>query len=251
MDNDRIIKENGLGIRDWSQPVYHVFKKKWFVSLLETGKNVLQHPSMWEDPFENFLLTCTGIASEGEPVSLEGLSENWYGQCWTKNRDSDAMWRIYSPCRTGVCVSTTVEKLFASIVDTADQFANLKYFIGEVSYESEEAIEDFLSKTSFWQIALGGQADGFARTLLVKRPEFSHENEVRLLYHDVGETKIGSSRRASFNVDPNDLLSEVILDPRLSPEDVESAQKEFESLGCNVPIVQSPLYKLKRRVIQI
>jgi hypothetical protein len=116
MSGNPKLQDNGIDIDDWDAPIYRVYSMHRFKSLLNTKTNGLVHPSLWKDPFENFFLKCKAVASDGTFVSLESLSESWYGQCWTKNRDSDAMWRIYSPNKDGVRVSTTIRKLFVSFL---------------------------------------------------------------------------------------------------------------------------------------
>lgn len=167
----------------------------------EIKQNGLVSPKLWDDPFENFFLNCTAVTNEGEYVNMSSLANSWYGQCWTYNQDSDAMWRIYSPKKDGVKVSTTIRKLFSSIFNTPDPFAHLKYFIGKVNYLEREDIEGYIIKTTtFNELALGGSANGFAQTLCMKRKEFSHESEVRLLFNDT-DKNIGNGEVAQFNFD--------------------------------------------------
>ena len=85
------MEENGIDIVDWDAQIYRVYSIKWFTDLITTNKNGLVNPSKWEDPFENFFLQNQCVASDGTIVSLESLSNSWYGQCWTRNSDSDAM----------------------------------------------------------------------------------------------------------------------------------------------------------------
>ena len=95
------------------------------------------------------------------------------------------MWRIYSHNKDGLRVSTTIRRRFSAIYDDKkEKFATLMYFIGEVEYAERREIEDFIRRTPFTALSFGGQAARFARTLCIKRPEFAHEDEVRLLIHD-------------------------------------------------------------------
>ena len=84
------IESNGINIKNWDCPIYRIYPLRRFKDLVETKTNGLVRPKLWEDPFENFFLKCTAICND-EPTSLENLRHNWYGQCWTKNSDSDAM----------------------------------------------------------------------------------------------------------------------------------------------------------------
>lgn len=236
------MEDNVINIDDIDTPIYRIFTLDRFTEIIKSRENGLVHPSKWDDPFENFFLKNNAQMANGEIVSLSSISESWYGQCWTKNKDSDAMWRIYSAGKTGVRVETTVRKLFVSFYDASDRFASLKYMIGSVEYKSRSEIESFLGSTTFLQLSLGGQSREFAKTLLIKRPEFEHENEVRLLFQDVDKIK-GSHGVATFHFDWANILSEVALDPRLTESQFITEKQNLESLGCTIPITQSDLYK--------
>lgn len=236
------MEDNVIGIDDLDTPIYRIFSLDRFSKIVTSRKNGLVHPSKWDDPFENFFLKNDAEMSGGTLVSLHQISESWYGQCWTKNRESDAMWRIYSAEKTGVRLETTVRKLFSGFYDSNDKFASLKYLIGSVEYKLREEIEHFLSGTTFMDLSFGGQSHKFAKTLLIKRPEFSHENEVRLLFQDTDGSQ-GSNGVAVFQFDWDTILSEVALDPRLTESEFQTEKQKLVSLGCTVPITQSELYK--------
>lgn len=244
------MEENGIDVTDWDVQIYRVFTLGRFRDLLQTNKNGLVHPSKWCDPFENFFLKCKAQTPTGELVSLESISAGWYGQCWTKNRDSDAMWRIYSPKKDGVRASTTIRKLLSAIYDTSDKFRDLKYFIGVVKYMERPEIENFLSATAFTDLAVGGQPHNFARTLCIKRPEFAHEHEVRLLIHDA-ENNMGIGGVVNVDFDHAAVFDEVTLDPRLPTPEFESAREELIASGCKLPISQSDLYRINEAVIRL
>lgn len=89
---------------------------------------------LWDDPFENFILQGRGRTSNGRTVSF-GMRESLFGQCWTLNWESDAMWRIYSPDKNGVKIRTTIKKLFESIYNAIPTGKrNVSCFIGKVEY---------------------------------------------------------------------------------------------------------------------
>jgi hypothetical protein len=111
-------------------------------------------------------------------------------------------------------------------------------------------IEQFLANTSFMDLALGGQSDKFAHTLCIKRPEFSHENEVRLLFYDTENNK-GVKRVASFAFEPINIISEVALDPRMLPDEFEVAKEDLIRCGCTLSISQSDLYKINETIIRL
>lgn len=98
------------------QPIYRTYSAQRFVALLKTSSDALVNPAMWEDTFENFFLKSKVQVSATEVASLENLTSDWYGQCWTINEDTDALWRIHSHDQTGVKVRTTIRKLFDNLV---------------------------------------------------------------------------------------------------------------------------------------
>jgi hypothetical protein len=226
------------------------FSIDWFEKLIATRTNGLVNPEKWDDPFENFFLRSKAQMSEGTLVGLESISKDWYGQCWTRNKDSDAMWRIYSKDKTGVRVSTTIAKLFSGFYDAKNKFASLKYLIGSVIYVDRLAIENFLATTSFTDLAKGGQPHNFAKTLLMKRPEFSHEQEVRLLFNDC-ESNHGGNGVAIFPFHWEAIISDVALDPRLTEAEYEAEKRKILAMGFNFPIAQSELYRFTPTTIRL
>jgi hypothetical protein len=243
------IEVNGLDILDWDKKIYRIFTIERFKEVITSKKLALVHPSKWDDPFENFFLKANAIDENGDLISLEDVSKDWYGQCWTKYKDSDAMWRIYSPNKDGVRVSTTIRKLFNAVYDRSDKDARRKYFIGEVQYKEREEIEDFLNNTSFIDISFGGKSDNFARILCIKRLEFQHENEVRILIND--NNSIGSDRVLLLDFDYASVFEDVALDPRFESTSFDSAKKLLTDAGCRLPISQSQLYKIDLKPIRL
>lgn len=91
-----IIPEN-----DYDKPVYRIISKERFIELFQKEENILVHPSRWDDPYENFILKSKVKMKSGEVKDFD-FHENIYGQCWSRHKASDAMWRIYSPNKNGI-----------------------------------------------------------------------------------------------------------------------------------------------------
>lgn len=233
------------------QKIYRIFPLSRFEEMIQNKELVLVRPSMWDDPFENFFLSVNVLDTNDEFGSLQSIKDSWYGQCWTLNEDTDAMWRIYSPYKDGVRISTTVGKLFDAIYDENDKWASLKYFIGQVEYKTKQEISNFMQNTSFGSVALGGQNDGFAKLLCVKREAFAHENEVRILISKTPEDiEKDNSCICKIKIDFDKLFVDICLDPRLS-------ESEYQKLRCRLisktklSIIQSDLYKFDLQPIRL
>jgi Protein of unknown function (DUF2971) len=237
----------GIDERDWDCPICRIYPMRWFQQLIMTRENTLVKLESWDDPFENFLLKNPVITIDGELGSLKSLHDAWYGQCWTKNVSSDMMWRIYSPAKSGIQVTTTIKKLFSSFYNASDDNPELKYFIGLVEYKSRTEIEDFIGKINFTDFMMGGQMNDLVKTICIKRQEFSHEQEIRLLFQDSN----GTRNRVKFPFNPNLTLDKITLDPRLSSDEFEVDRNVLVKLGCEVEIVKSDLYQFTPPGIQL
>ncbi|MEI7087753.1 DUF2971 domain-containing protein [Pectobacterium carotovorum] len=235
-------ESNTINMENLDIPIYRIFSFKRFEELITEKQLVLVQPSMWDDPYENFILKTEVDCGNGEVASLEKLNRTWYGQCWTENNDTDAMWRIYSHDKASVRVKTTGRKLFSTVYDNTDTYATLKYFIGKVEYKDKSEIINFMDSITFSGMILGGQNNVFAELLCIKRTEFNHENEIRILVDDIGDEK-GTGGLYKIDIEPNYLFDEVCLDPRLSDADVIKLTSQIKSMGVNTKIIQSELYK--------
>lgn len=241
---------NLLDIDALDVPLFRIYSRDRFLELLRTRKNPLVKPRVWDDPFENFFLRAPVVGPNGEKISIESLAEDWYGQCWTLNEDTDAMWRIYSHRRDGIKVRTTIRKLFDSFYDENDDFADLKFLIGKVQYWKEQDIVDFMRSVRFYDIAGGGQATKFAKLLCVKREAFEYEREVRLLFHDL-DPKRADGGVTLFDFDVNAICEEVVIDPRLDEACVAAFRNDIKAAGCTLSVSQSTLYRMPNFTISL
>lgn len=233
--------KNYIRIPNPDQIIYRTYSSKRFLDVLTSGRDALVNPSKWDDPFENFFFKAKVEISPTEAATLEDLAKDWYGQCWTINDDTDALWRIYSHDKDGVKVRTTVRKLLGNLVATGGAFPRLQYFAGAVGYHDLAAITSMMSGVTFQDISFGGTNDKFAELLCMKRTAFAHEAEVRILFNDT-EKKNGATGIFTYPLNANDIFDEVVLDPRLSQVDFLTLQQAIVRAGCKLPVTQSDLY---------
>jgi hypothetical protein len=221
--------------------IYRVFALQRLLELIATQKNTLVSPSLWDDPFENFILKTVGESIGKE--AAQTFKNRFYGQCWSFHKDSDAMWRIYSPDKTGVRVRTTVRRLFKSLADTCHGNSNLSCFIGKVQYLPQYQLVQMLEDSGIMNArVLKRSSRELAATLLIKRKEFSHEREVRLIHFDDRED--GDEKIFQYEVNPFELFDEIAFDPRISDELLKVFSSHLQRLGFKATIDRSPLYQL-------
>lgn len=234
-----------LSQKDFEIPIYRIISKKRLIDLFVTKTNVLVHPSCWDDPFENLLLKSKVKEADGS-LTQYPFHQHVYGQCWTTLKGSDAMWRIYSPNTDGIRIKTTIKKLISSLNKATAQLGYTTCAIGKVNYWSEQKFHQFGSEVFG---GLGVKNDHIFESLLVKRKAFSHEEEIRLIYHDV-------ERRASENlyryeVNPFELVDQLMIDPRLDKTEANKLKHELVELTGFRPekIKRSLLYAVPPEII--
>lgn len=234
---------------DLDTPVYRIYALDRFESLLRSKKDALLNPSMWPDKFENFFLARTSVQDNvsGAAIPLANLAADWYGQCWSRHDETDAMWRIYSPdplCKPGVKARSTVRRLFDNLKNAATPGVALylQCFVGKIRYESEQNIRSLMSGMTFSAGVMGGQGDRLASLLCIKRDAFAHENEVRLMFHDTASNR-GVDGVFTLDVDTHQLFDEVVLDPRLDDFGEDYIKARLAAAGNRLPVRRSDLYR--------
>lgn len=211
--------------------------------MFDTSKNTLVKPELWDDNFENYALKSTLNYPDGSSIKLD-VHERMYGQCWTTERSSDAMWRIYSLDKYGLRIRTTIENLLNSLgVATVDTLM-AEHCIGAVKYKSERAIV----KAANDAFDLNGSISfgNLFRSLLIKRKAFKHEHEVRLLYFDWNKD-LPKDKLFKYDFNPHNLISQVMIDPRMGHKEFLVIKKRIiEDTGFKGEIKRSLLYKLPK-----
>jgi Protein of unknown function (DUF2971) len=223
---------------DLRKPIYRVFTLERLLAACTTKRNTLVKPKKWDDPFENFVLTQAIKANPSHPSI--GVKERFYGQCWSRERESDAMWRIYSPGKEGVKVRTTIGKLLTSL-NVAKKKPQGFGFIGRVEYRDSKKLLKNLQDEQWLGQELQ-DASSQARSLLFKRTEFKHEKEVRLLYL---AQHSDPSDIFAYSWEPRNVIDEIEFDPRISDHLLE-AYKQYVSktLKFGTRVKKSKLYTL-------
>lgn len=223
---------------DYDKPIYRIVEPKRFFELFATRQNVLVHPSKWDDPYENFILKSP-IRSPSGDIRKYDFHNHMYGQCWTLNKASDAMWRIYSHEHNGIRIKTSIRKLLASL-DGEDVYKPECFrVVGKVRYLKKKELRNYAN--SIYKYGSLKKDDLFG-SLLVKRLAFKHERELRILYYDQRHQENGEIFK--YHVNPHDLIDQIMLDPRLSYSDFSELKKEIlMRTEYSGEILRSLLYK--------
>lgn len=253
-------------IIDPEQVLYRIFSRKYFEELLKTKEMVLRSPRTWQEPFEHLpWSTQTVTHPDFSPECSDKYVKPIFAQCWTQNEESDTFWRAYSnppantreegceigPCEDfekvkqneGVMVKTTINKIIETILRLPRNFVKSNFYLGPVNYYAGKEIKQIIANRT-GEIGLEALLRGrnLAELFLLKRKQFRHENEVRLIY--ISENDDMSSQdsiRIPFN--PQDLFNEVQFDPRLTKNQVNE-RKGYAKLYYDAnKLKQSNMYQ--------
>lgn len=251
---------------DFDTPVYRIFQWNKFLDLIKNKRLCLVKPSLWDDPFENFILKAKGKLNDGRVVEFDNIRNQFYGACWTLKDECDGLWRNYtnSECKkcsfckwlnrhgnanVSVKVKTTVGKLMSAFYDMDNPFHSLCYWIGKVEYLSDKQITEALYN-GFKSITDNTGVD-IVRTLLIKRKAFEYEQEVRMIFMRPDNSsgtdfskvnnKWNSGNLFFLKVDPHNLIDEIEFDPWCDPQ---TYQDKINELGGTFigRVKQSGLY---------
>lgn len=144
--------------------LYRFISLESFLDMILNQHLIFVHPSLWEDPYEQEIISnwWKGIDREKtvEKILSFILSNNIYSQSWSKLDESDALWRIYSHNNTSIRISVSKEKI--SLLNNVE--------IKPITYVENQDI--FTNKEK-----------DFYDIITKKRRAFSHEEEVRLITH--------------------------------------------------------------------
>lgn len=208
------------------------FSFEAFINLIETQMLTFTKISNWEDPWENELSNYSVKSNGAVNEPTYSASKFFFGQCWTKKIESDAMWRIYSPNLSGVKIKTRIEKLKS---------------LGNTRLVGIEKVTYF----SHWKELPNLTKNDHSRyqTVKYKRDAFSHEEEVRFIVHpqDIieGKDQHGESH-INLPIDIDSFIEAVEIDPR-APAWVEEMIKVY--LGRVLPkitVAKSTLYQANK-----
>jgi hypothetical protein len=208
--------------------LYRYMRIETFMSSVEAKQIHLTNVNLWDDKWEVILSKIPTVDDEGRPdPPLYSFHQDIYGQCWSLVQESDAMWRIYSPSRTGVQIASSVEKF--KLIGGVN-----RSYLGKVIYF--ETVSNLLEKASSHKSPFDDA--------LFKRIAFEHEREVRFLTHgDFLDQFEPEWTYVSLPVDPSIFIESITIDPRADDWYVDTIARYCERIGLAAKPIKSSLYE--------
>ena len=215
--------------------LYRVMTLPTLIALLECNNFELRRICEWEDPYEVYCKLLNSEAWESDDGTGRSVtnkqSYNFYGMCFSE-RETDALWRIYSGNKQSICIVTNPDLVKNTLIDINP---DTKGFIGKVIYDTKRwdsyefnrnfnIIDEELHKLIPYSHCL------------IKRDEFSHENEVRLIvwdkeYTNVDKNYVQKSFLSIKNQTIKNIIKEVLLDPRVEDWYVDIISEYLKKYG--------------------
>jgi len=213
--------------------IYKIIPLRRFQNILLSKKFGFVNPSLWGDPYENFLLNQTFKIESGEERTFKELTHQLYGSCWTFNHNTDYGWKVYLRDEIGVQIKTRISRLYDHLSFLKNDVNLATFQIGKVDYMKWKALKNRYEKRGFNEFLFLLNESSF-----IKRYEYVHEREVRILlrYQNC------PSNILSLDFDINSISKTIMLDPRLSQLDYELEKQKLLTLGYKGRIYRSTLY---------
>ena len=182
-----------------SKKIYRIISFPSFVNLITMRKERYVHPLQWEDTHEGLFYTVLNRRSKSACLlnnlhnsfsDLNAVVSNFlkiclfpaltYAQCWSKESESDALWRIYSYDKMSVQIHTTENDL-RTLLESYCSTTQGTVIIKDVKYDLKGTTDEMFASMNDILLNKKDISDPFFH----KRPAFKHEKEKRaLIYED-------------------------------------------------------------------
>jgi len=223
-----------------------------FAAILETKSLYFSRTDQYEDPTEGlvpdkwnieFYKKIPGYFSSNQPTSK--LQTN-FASCWYRGDYEPAqMWHLNPENKSGICIRTTQARLI-NCLETAPppDIKIIELLIGAIKYI------DYRQDSIPIPAVLGNPEshDSLRWSHFLKRKEFSHEQEFRILFlyikHD-SCPHLSQPIGMNLEINLNQLIDKVIVSPYVLPQLVEVVKKLLNAYDLNIKVEQSSLLKYK------
>lgn len=259
-------------------PVYLIMKDEYLFRLVKEKALFLNNiQSNWTDVYELFFVKNKFhyLESKEEINPYKHFAYAVYGQSWSYNKSSDAMWRIYSQPRKnnvlygkeldqdptatieeyescGVRIRTSLQKLYSVL--KKNSLNKTETLMGNILYMEPRDLQKWNRKHRRVNVADYGRI--FKESIFIKRDNFRHENEMRVVV--LVPFVLGQQSELSEMIqlpldNPLDFIEEIAVDPRLKPEIAEKEmQRISKEIGCDRKLLkQSSLYKYVSQRVEL
>lgn len=241
-------RERKLGqVESFDLVMYKYIPLKYVLNMLETRKLRFDNIKKWEDVYENFVDKEELCLLNSERDKMYGRA--CYGQSWTEQEESDAMWRIYSKAeQSSVRVMTVYPLIYNVFGEWNEKHKDNPIFptIDRVFYANEDEINEWLISNTPMNIWAFTELQN--EGIFIKRHEFEHEKEIRVILSCDKEEK----GYVELDFDPYRVFREIVIDPRVNEEEFMRQRDSLIERGFDgSKIRKSTLYDFKKVKLEV
>lgn len=210
--------------------LYRIIDFPTFINLIENRVEWFARPDSWEDKHEGYWfqtlnsqekirkaveILFTDVSPNNAGAAIQNFFKLWsikytcLGQCWSRTKESDTLWKAITPDKASVQIKTTETRLNNRLECIKDAYS---IFIKDVVYDLKG---DNLLKKQAGSIK---ESKNTVEPYFHKRPCFSHEKEKRIILMDkqLSSFYIG----AAFNKAGNEFNRAIDKKDKLSKEEL-------------------------------
>jgi hypothetical protein len=188
VDSDAMYRQyqrrNSFGLAPRTE-IHRIFQRDFYEKDVADGYLTLPlaTATVWADPLENPLANVQDADSvTGSQIQLGSLVSSFYALCWTNRttlQPSD--WASFSHGREAVRISTTVTKLMDRMMHVDHSCYMHRSWLVNVEYKDPALIQAMKNPDEAYR-RMESTGSLLAVSAALVRTQFSHEDEVRLLF---------------------------------------------------------------------
>lgn len=234
-DNGQFIIYNDDEMR-YSRVFKYMTLETFLISLYSNSWRFFE-PSKWNDKFEQRFY-CANYNLPTAPGSTPQL----FATCVTKERNSEAAWKVYS---NGQGLGAHCLQLELNIVELRKQLRACGFQFEEMTiiYKPENVILNLHKKRkSFYKTYFNSfTLDSFLTLLSLKREAYTYEKELRLFIIPHNGRRRNKGKKAEFKdikINWNNIIRRVRVDKKCSNAELLAIQRACFSVGIN-PVINN------------
>lgn len=199
-------------------------------------------PTTWKDNYESRFYTAKYV-SNTQPF----IAPKLFASCFTKNKVSEAAWAMYKKNTTGIdsfCVKLTIDidKFRKNLSKAVRSTGNI--YEGEINYSLCQTDLNNLHKSSskkyYKHLFSKFSLEKFLNLLLLKRPFFEYENEIRF-FINLNNSPSGNAYIVK-NINWKDFVKEITIHSNNSSNEYKVLEQILKDTKITAPLKSKSIY---------
>lgn len=240
----KYLDENSREFCQSDEFLFRVITLDRFIELQE-DKIVFISPSKWSDPYEKAFMEANYHFEDEvyrHPLGKNEDGHHVYAQCWSGNKQNEAMWKVFAPNGDGVLLKIRVQGLIEILEDLSSR-GSFDFYVGNVDYINEETMYSMKGEFDLWNDIRDRIINNRTLNLLFKKREaFRFENEFRIFAVKRAGVNQGPILKLKFE-DVLNKLEYVKFDPRMGEKLFSFTKRVLRLSYPNLNIHKSRLYR--------